>query len=262
VSYLAEISEAEASGTVAEVYAAIRRAFGLPVVMLVYRHLATVPGRLQAVWSELEPNLSDAAIDAAAAELTEVAVARVAAITPATIDAIGIAPRELEQVRTTVDAYAYANPRNLVAARALLDGAPGTGRRALPAGKRTCAGELLPMVSLEELDPPVRALLEELSGPFSGRGEGLLVPSLFRHLASRPDLLALTWAVLRPLAKGRELARRANLLRARAGALAAALPSPVMRVEEAGARRAVERFSITIARMTVATAALRDALPR
>src|SRR5262249_31484148 len=57
-AYLPEVSEAEAQGRVAEIYEEIRRAVGLPVVNLVYRHLAVEPERLQAVWAELRPNLT------------------------------------------------------------------------------------------------------------------------------------------------------------------------------------------------------------
>jgi diketogulonate reductase-like aldo/keto reductase len=52
VTYLAEIAEEDAEGAVAELYEDIRRVLGLPLVNLVYRHLAAV-GRLEEVWRVL-----------------------------------------------------------------------------------------------------------------------------------------------------------------------------------------------------------------
>lgn len=52
MTYLAEIAEEDAEGAVAELYEDIRRVLGLPLVNLVYRHLAAV-GRLEEVWRVL-----------------------------------------------------------------------------------------------------------------------------------------------------------------------------------------------------------------
>jgi hypothetical protein len=49
------ISESEATGLIAEIYADIRRVYRLGVVNLIWRHLATIPGGLPWVWSTIRP---------------------------------------------------------------------------------------------------------------------------------------------------------------------------------------------------------------
>ena len=50
---LAEVAGADARDGVAATYADIRATLGLPVVNLVYRHLAAEPGRLEALWADV-----------------------------------------------------------------------------------------------------------------------------------------------------------------------------------------------------------------
>ena len=64
--YLAELPESKASAAVREIYDDIRETLGLPVVNLLYRHLAVEPGRLESTWAELRPVLKDPATHALA----------------------------------------------------------------------------------------------------------------------------------------------------------------------------------------------------
>jgi hypothetical protein len=57
---LAEVPEASAVGSLADVYADIRRVLGVANVVLVDRAFAAQPGRLERVWSVLRPNLASA----------------------------------------------------------------------------------------------------------------------------------------------------------------------------------------------------------
>jgi len=47
------ISESEATGLIAEIYADIRSVYRVGVVNLIWRHLATIPGGLPWVWSTI-----------------------------------------------------------------------------------------------------------------------------------------------------------------------------------------------------------------
>ena len=94
MSRLPEIAESAATGSVAETYAEIRRVTGVPFVVFIYRVLATEPGRLEAAWAELAPNLVSAEGRAARAEL-EAAAPPAAAPRPAplprdVVDAAGL----------------------------------------------------------------------------------------------------------------------------------------------------------------------------
>jgi hypothetical protein len=59
-AYLPEIPEAAAKGSVADVYGDIRRVLGDPNVALIFRTLATVPGRLERICAKVLPSLRTA----------------------------------------------------------------------------------------------------------------------------------------------------------------------------------------------------------
>ena len=52
---VAAISEAGATGEIAALYGDIRATLGVPVVNLIWRHLATFPGALPWAWQSLRP---------------------------------------------------------------------------------------------------------------------------------------------------------------------------------------------------------------
>jgi hypothetical protein len=260
-AYLPEIPEREAQGLVAELYEDIRGVLGLPLVNLVYRHLAVEPERLEAAWGRLRPNLTDEAIDVGAEELLAAAPLDVPVLSPASLQAAGLDRRALDAVAVTLDAYNHANPRNVIALMALLQGASGSGSPRPAEPKAAPAGpELLPLADLEDIEAPVLALLEEMTVGIAAPGETALVPGLLRHLARYPSLLALAWTALQPAVDGRALARSGNVVARRAAGLAAALPHPVEAVRDPETRAVLRRFTETIPRMIVVGVALRAAL--
>ena len=260
--YLAEISEAEAAGTVAETYEDIRRVVGLPLVNLVYRTLAAEPGRLERIWAELRPNLLDRLAAEGAAELLALGTTATGAVplSERALAAAGTGPAELALVSATVDAYCHANPRNLLAVTALLEGAPGTGRPEPAGTPPRPRPDVLPMARLDTLPGATAALLEEMGRPIAGEEEPVLVPSLYRHFAHDPCLLALLATAIAPCLADGSLERAAGRVAVRARELLATLPRPVGRLEDGETRATLERFAVAIPRMIVAGAALSRAL--
>ena len=63
------IAESEATGDIAELYSDIRATLGVPVVNLIWRHLATFPGALSWAWNSLKPVYDDGTVAAQAAAL-------------------------------------------------------------------------------------------------------------------------------------------------------------------------------------------------
>jgi hypothetical protein len=257
---LPEVTEAEATGSVAAVYDEIRTAVGLPMVNLIYRTLAAEPGRLESVWAELAPNLLDASMDERAARLVSIAdTVEQRRLHEAAVAAIGVGEGGLDTILGTIDAYQHANPRNLVVLSALLSGAYGDGSGGRPAGPpRTFA--LLPMAALGELSPTTRHLLDTMSAPLVAPGEQVLVPSLLRHFAHNPALLALLWTVTAPAVYAEGFARAAAAVESEARSLAGTLPHEVTRLPQGGTRALVARFTQTIARMVVYASLMRRAL--
>jgi hypothetical protein len=236
VTLLSEVAETDATGRIAELYDEIRATLGLPLVNLVYRHLAAT-GELEAVWAQLRPAL--AGVDVALA----VDAPAVARIPPAALAAVGA---DTEACLATLEVYRRGNSLNLLAMRALLDGADGGGRAGAPAAPLP---EALPMADIAALRPPVRALLDEMSAV---AGEPGLVPSLFRHFAHDPALLALLWTAIAPVA--------GDVPRCAAAVRVDARPArPVERLE-GPLRETCARFAGAMARMLVAGELLRRAL--
>lgn len=252
-------------GSLAEVYADIRRCIGVPMVSLVYRHLASEPGRLEAAWDALRPNLVDEWGEASARELrSAVDVGRVVPVSAATLAVAGVDEKGLQRARNTVAAYNRANPRNLLAVCALLPEGPRKKgsrprRRAAPPAPEL---ELLRMQRLPVDDPNVQALLEEISHTTTTPDGQLLIPSLFRHLATCPHLLAVVWTAIRPVFAAADGPAQAEKVLSRAGELVRSLPYPLDLDSSFANAGALVRFPTVIARMIVAGAALSRALSR
>jgi hypothetical protein len=264
-AYLAEVAEADAAGSVAEIYVDIRSTLGLPVVNLVYRHLAVAPGRLEATWRELRPNLVHPAMEKAAHDLAaSVSLPALAAISVATL-AVVIDPEELAGIARTIDAYERANSRNLLAITALLhpvgrprveaDEAAGEQRAA-----RVEAPMLPPMADPRGLDARLRELLEEISAAAASPGEAILVPSLFRHLVHNRCFLAVLWTAVREAMSSDEVLLASERVSERAVVLAHELPHPCRPLSDDDLRAALQRFARTIPRMIVVGTLLRRAL--
>jgi hypothetical protein len=62
---LPEIREADAPPEIAAIYDDIRRAIGIPLVNLIYRHFAAMPGTLPWVWHVARQPITSGTIEAA-----------------------------------------------------------------------------------------------------------------------------------------------------------------------------------------------------
>lgn len=257
---LTEVPEAEATGSVAAAYDDIRRVLGLPIVNLIYRHLATRPGRLEETWAALRPTLSSSSAEVAAAELISGAVPpHVDPIPGRALEAVGLVGRETALARATLDAYARANSRNLLGMAALLEGCRGTGGGADAAGPAP-SEPILPMADLASLSPAAVALLDEMSLALVGDEQPAIVPSLLRHFAHDPRLLALLWTAARPAVEGGGVSAGARLVTRRARLLARGLPCPVAPLVEDDVRTIARRFTHAMSTMLVLGEVLRAAL--
>lgn len=241
---LPEIPEGAATGSVAATYAEIRRVTGVPFVVFVYRVLATQPGRLERSWAELAPNLASAEGRAARAELEAAAPPAAAGpLRPLPAGAVAAAGVDLAAVTATLAGFRRANAANSVGLWALLDGV--AGRAPAPPGPVPAADPLppgLPLADLAALPPATVAVLEEMSAPVAGDEPPLLVPSMFRTFAHDEALLRALATALRPALESPAFRPAVEALAARGRELAQSLPHPVTRLDDAEARRVVERF--------------------
>ena len=228
---LAEIREADAPPEVAAIYAKLRTAYGLPLVNLIWRHFATLPGVLPWAWESVAPAMS----------LVPAATGRVeAALSPLPSLPLG------SEAAAVARLYNRGNLSNLVVLTALLRGKLGDLRA--PSG--TPPAMLPAPPPLPRLDLlPGKARREVLALAGLHGHEGGVVPTLYLHLAHWPELLAPLHASLSPMmAMGRIQALRDQALTAAASeaeALRTFLNAPPAPPEEAlaAARRVLTQFT-------------------
>ena len=254
---LAEISEDRATGTLAETYDDIRAVLGVPFVVLVYRAMAVVEGRLEAVWEAVRPNLLSEQTHQLAAALGTVSVPAVRGVDGAVIAASGLG---LQLIADTLAAFHRANTRNAIVLWALHDGHDGAAPPLRPPAPRTPIRRILPMADLTSLSASVSELLRMMSVPIAGAEPPMVIPSLLRCFAFDEPLLEELWMSLRPLLESDAYREHVADVRTRAQTSAAALPYLVAPCRDAEARQIIARFLRTIPAMIAAAPMIAAAL--
>ncbi|WPZ34719.1 hypothetical protein T8K17_00970 [Thalassobaculum sp. OXR-137] len=248
------IAEHEATGALAQTFDDIKATLGVPVVNLIWRHLATIDGGLDWAWGAAKPiYTSGQAARSAKALFDRLPVAMPEPLAPGALQAVGVTAEDLATVRAVAAGYNRGNGLNLLALGALVVAPAGPVPSAAGAPAEAASAPIPRVLSQGDVEPHVWELVLALNR-FGSRPEEPILATMYRHLAYWPGLLALMHAGFAPLeADGRlraatattrsmamaESARLAHL-RAEAG------PAP----EEAVA--AVEEFTRhVIARMVL-----------
>jgi len=90
------ILETDATGKVAEIYADIRATLGVPVVNLIWRHLATIDGGLDFAWNMLKPVYVSGEVAAQANALNhQLGIPVLPGLNQSTLDAAGLSAEDL-----------------------------------------------------------------------------------------------------------------------------------------------------------------------
>ncbi|MDB5415012.1 MAG: hypothetical protein JWR10_3347 [Rubritepida sp.] len=228
---LAEIREADAPLETAAIYGRLREAYGLPLVNLIWRHFAALPGVLPWAWETVAPAMP---------------------MLPAATQRVAAALEPLPRLAMADDAAALAtlynrgNLSNLILLTALLRGKLGDAQ-APAAPPPAMLPEPPPLPRLDALPEPVARAVRALAAMHGH--EGGVVPTLYLHLAHWPALLPPLYASLSPLmATGRIQTLRDTALAAasiEADALRPYLAAPVEPSAEAlvAARAALRSFT-------------------
>jgi hypothetical protein len=174
---IAEIAEDEAGGEITRCYADIRARFGLPVVNLIWRHLAAL-GYLESSWASVRDRLP--MLIAHAGEVNR-AARRLAQACP-----LPPMPTPSPAAMDILAAYGRGNSLNLATVRILLGGDPASAEspplEAAPA-------RIPPVPRFSELPEPMRAIVERLAAAGPGADTGIR-PTLWVHLALEPRYMS------------------------------------------------------------------------
>ena len=196
------IVECEATGEIAALYDDIRRSLGVPVVNLIWRHLAVFPGALAWAWGAVRPVYVDGSAAAVATMFrSELRLPPLAQIPREVLRAAGIDATAERGIAAVLAGYDRSNTTNLIALSALLrrlEGDAGTAQPIAAAPEPALDAALPKLLTAAEMAPETAALVERLN-LIGERDEGRIVASMYRHLAHWPGFLALAWTLLAPL---------------------------------------------------------------
>jgi hypothetical protein len=198
---LPAITEAEASGEVAGLFADIRTTVGVRVVNLVWRHLATMNGALPWAWAAVKPlylaGLPDAAMSALHRTMEVPKLVSLAGEEPASVDAV-------------LASYDHSNTINLFALgalRAWLNDDLARERQIAPGPRKPAPDLALPkLASEEDVTPETWAMVLRLN-KFGDEPQPRVLASMYRHLAHAPAFLERVEAALAPGAADGSLRR-------------------------------------------------------
>ena len=204
---VATISEADASGDIAAIYGDIRETLGVPVVNLIWRHLAVMPGGLRWAWDSLKPLYASGGIDAEADALRNtLELPALPGLSRPVLLAVGLDDSDIARITLILQSYERSNAMNMIALSALLARLEGTVAPSSPVAiSATTAsavdGEMPPLLALDAMAPHVRDVVVALN-TIGGRAE--ILASMYRHLANWPPYLGLIHTLLAPVeAEGR-----------------------------------------------------------
>jgi len=268
------IVEAEAEGSTAAIFADIRDTLHVDVVNLIWRHLATMPGALDWVWSTLKPLYLGPAFAAADDVRQGIAMPAIVRMSEDTLAAAGLDEEALTAIRDILGSYYHTNALALVAFSAFLSCIEGV-EETLPrlavdpniiVGRVPHRAALPRLTPISEMTPSLARLVDELNC-FGEDSDTALVASMYRHLSHWPVYLALTRTLLAPLHHNGDLHRLVAGTR-RLGEdhgrrLSPLLSMPALAQQTASEAVAAVRRFVThpIARMTGVCGLMRGALP-
>lgn len=250
---LPELAEADAPESVRIVYAGLRDGAASPIAALIWRHIATYPGLLEACWRSLQPvfasgRMADTAWRVARETAPDGLLPR---IEPRAQVALGISPDDAATIGALAEAYNRANPVNLLAIQTLLarldrDAPP----EPVPAAPRTLPAPITR--PLPDMTPPagmnddIRWLLNDLRFGDRSRLE-TVVPSLYRHLTGWPAYLGALHIALAPRFRDGSMetvvARVEEAMRQEARLLAREIPPVPELADKAELHATMRRFT-------------------
>jgi hypothetical protein len=192
------ISEAEATGRTAEIFADIREVMHIPLITSIWRTLADIEDGLEATWAATRPIYETGQPDAALQALKARSEFPVPGpLSADTLGSAGLLVEDRPAFSAVINAYNRSNGMNLIALNALV---------VEPSGQASSYAltspdpwpELRPLLEKEEIAPEAWALLERVK-LLGAVNDNPSIATLWRHLAHWPGLLSLVIESYEPM---------------------------------------------------------------
>jgi len=236
-TFLAELPESRATGDTKKIYDDMK-CLGVPMLSLIFRHLATLPGALEWAWDAIGPAWANTGsysrrLGGSHARPRWSRSPRCRG----RHTALGVDDVGLREIHVVVDSYNLANPVNLLSVTCLA--------RLVDGGKASRP------IEARRWNPP--------PGP---EGGARLVPSLYRHFGHRLGFLALVVTLILPRLQDGSIPCSVRAIRAEMDQAAAELARGISAppAPDPGIAVAFERFGTMIPQMIVVGALLKRAL--
>ncbi len=194
------ISEAEATGETARIFADIRETMQLPLITSIWRTIVDIEGGLRAAWDATKPLYVTGQPEAALQKILDRTSLPIPdPIVPGQLACANVIEEDLPKIRSIVDAYNRSNGMNLLALTGLVvppSGTPPNEPLPQPLGVWPRLPKLL---EKPEIDEATWTLVQHVnSGGLAAPGSRA-VATLWRHLAQWPGLLSVIHAAFAPL---------------------------------------------------------------
>ena len=236
---LAAISEAEATGETAAVFADIRSTMRLPILTSIWRTLAGVEGGLSATWESAKLLLETGYPEVLVSSFREPALLPMPSEKAKDrLDALVLPVLEREAIQNIINVYTRSNSLNMIVLTALFAEPAGTVPDKKTNLRMPSVPELPPLLSQDEIEPAIWQLLLDINR-FGAFPDEPGMATLWRHLAHWPDVLAVIHEALSPLEENDVISDSVthilNLACIEGGRLAAVRPKNV-RIPESAQR--------------------------
>ena len=198
---LPQVPEAHAPPHIAAIYTDIRAVSGIPVVNLIWRHFAALPGVLPWVWAAVAPLVVSESMDDARERLASaIALPDIEAPGVAAWERAGVNAADLRAIRTLNEAYIRGNLTNILALTSLRLRLEHPERAAAHLKQTSAAIHVPPPLSslprIDEIEAGLAARCRVLAGLHGADG---VIPSLYLALASWPGVVEALPVWLAPL---------------------------------------------------------------
>ena len=193
---LPAVSETDATGEIAELYADIRGTLNVSAINFVWRHIATIDGGLRWAWEAAKPMFASGLVETESEHLmAELSFPQLPPLSDTTLSLVGVSREDRAVIGAILDTYNRGNMLNMMSLSALLAEPlrPPAGNRAKASLPSTNI-PLPPFPEVADLTDEAGQQVLVLNGLGVKPGPNRVVASIYKHVALWPGYLSLTWA--------------------------------------------------------------------